>query len=138
MGNKVETKSSWLWIDDDGVVYVQSKPDVHETLAHAVENTRLLMKLGSGARRAMIVDARQLKSQDKAALSYYKGGLNANILLSAAYVIPSRLGTFIGNLIIGKTSPVPAKLFTDLAEAQRWTREQKAQMQAAGASPVSA
>lgn len=145
MADKIETKSSWCWLDESGIANVQSKPEIHETLAHAVENVRHMIKLLGMGNRAMLVDARQLKSQDKAALQYYKSALNADIMSAAAYVIPSRLGSFIGNLFIGKTSTVPARLFTEIEPARKWLLEQiattakaKVNAAAAAAAPKSA
>lgn len=124
MTARIETASSWIWLDEAGIVHVESKPGINETLDHAVENVQCVLRMMGSTKRPLLVDARAMLSQDKGANDYYRGALNGAALLFAAYVIPSKFGSIIGNLLMPKKGQVPARLFSDDQAALKWLHAQ--------------
>lgn len=106
------------------MLHVESKPGNHETLDHAIENVKACLRIAGSTKRAMLVDARALLSQEKAASDYYRGALNGAALLFAAYVIPSKFDAIIGNLLMPRKGQVPARLFSDDTAALQWLHAQ--------------
>lgn len=126
--NRLESGSSWIWIDEAGLLRVQTKPDIHETLDHAIETIKCVMRAIGSQKRGMVVDARVLKSQDAAALAYYRGSQNQTVLLCGAYIIPSKFGSIIGNIFMPKKNQVPVRLFSEEDPAVAWVHEQLASL----------
>lgn len=123
MTGRLETRSAYLWLHADGMLMVQSR-SVHETRDDAMETVRASFQLLGSTRPPMMVDARALLSQDKAAGLYYRNSLTSIVVLCAAYVIPSRIGSVIGNIFMPKKNEVPVRLFNDTEAAMAWLKLQ--------------
>lgn len=133
--SRIETRAAWLWIDERGTARVETKPHVHETLQHAIENVQAFRVLTGSDRRAVLVDARELMSQDKEASEHYRSGFDETHILCAAYVIPSRIGALLGNLFLPKNPVAPMRLFPEIEPALRWLSEQVEARSVDGAVP---
>jgi hypothetical protein len=54
----VTTATTRLWLDDEGILHVETLPLSDETLASAQDNLAALLRLGGGVRRPLLVDMR--------------------------------------------------------------------------------
>ncbi len=121
--NEVQTRTSTYRLDADGIIHAHVAAGADEYLADAQENIRACATLGSGQRRAVLINLNGLKSQDRAARLYYSGPETAQVVSALALVSNSRLSTIIANFFLAITKgSIPTRLFTDETEALIWLK----------------
>jgi hypothetical protein len=91
------------------------------TLADAVENIAATAKLTGGRRLPALIDLRRVRSQSADARAYLAGPDANRVSIAVALLIGTPISRVIGNFYLGVNRPtVPTRLFTELAEAERW------------------
>jgi hypothetical protein len=124
MGDKIQTNTASVWLNDEGIVEAVFRDDVVDTLENAKENVRAGIEAGGGIKRPLLLDISRLRSMTKEARTYYaKGHEREGIELAVGMIVASPLSRVIGNFFLGlNRSDIPARLFTSRAEAFRWLK----------------
>ena len=123
MGSRVELRSQFIWLDDEGILHTQVKPHIEITLEDAREAMEQARLLCGGKRYPVLVDLTHCKAMSREARAYYAGGQAAKTGLAAALLIGSPLARVIGNFFMEINKPVfPARLFTSEAQALAWLK----------------
>ena len=124
MNEVIEFEAGRLWLREDGLVHAVAKPGAEMTLADAREEIAVIGKIGRGKGLPLLVDFKNLQSQDRGARTYFAGEETAKAVTACAILISSPLSRVIGNFYMGLNKPVtPTKLFTSESEAIDWLKE---------------
>ena len=123
MSTEIESRSQWVRLGTDGIVYVRMKPQVEIDRAAAEEAVRAISVVCNGQVRPALVDLSNLKSMTRNARLYFAGPDTAAVQSAAALVVKSPLTKAIGNFFMGLNKPlIPTRLFTSETEAVDWLR----------------
>jgi len=124
MKNKViETTNAKVWLREDGITQAVYEPNSRDTLITAKENIAVNKKLHEGKKKPILIDYRNIKSQDKAARDYFASDEVAEIDSAIAILIDSGFSKVIGNFYMGLNKPkAPTKLFTSEENAIEWLK----------------
>jgi hypothetical protein len=123
MGAPVELRSQFIWLDSDGILHVQVKPQVEIHLEDAREALEQSHLLRAGKLHPVLVDLTHSKGVSREAREYYAGEEAAKSGLAAALLIGSPLARAIGNFFMKFNKPVfPVRLFTSETEALAWLK----------------
>ena len=121
-----ETPTAQIALNDTGIVCVRIRPNAGQSLVDAQENLGFALLERDGVKRPLLVDIRVAQPLDAEVRHYYSGqvlvdGFSALGLLVDA----SPLGRMMGNVYFRVARPgIPARLFTDEAQATSWLRQQ--------------
>ena len=120
----VETRTTKMWLDDEGIIRIVTKPGVtKQTLSDAVENMEMVDKLRQGKKRPLFIDIRAAMSTDAEGRQYYSRAELAGYFSAGAFIIESPLSRVIGSLFLGISKPpFPVMLFASPEEALHWLR----------------
>jgi len=120
----IETQTTKMWISEKGIVRVDYKTGVAETISEAKDNFNALKKLSAGKRFSVLVDIRKVKSQDRKSRQLFAGKKSDKIMIATGLIIGSPLSRVIGNFFLGLNKPQrPVKLFTSENEAIEWLKQ---------------
>jgi len=123
MNEVIEVGAGRLWLREDGIVHVVTKPGAEQTLADARDQIAAIGRIGRGKGLPVLVDFKNLKSQDRGARTYFAGKETAEAVTACAILISSPLSRVIGNFYMGLNKPVaPTKLFTSESDAIEWLK----------------
>ena len=87
----------------------------------AQEHLRILAELAGGKKVGVLVDLRNVASQDRAARAAYAGEESLAFTRRCALLIGSPMARVIGSFFLGINKPLyPTRLFTSLKEAEAW------------------
>jgi hypothetical protein len=118
---EIVTRTAKTRLGAGNIIHATSLPGSVQTLAEAQENMQAVEQLAQGRPCALLVDLRQIRSQDREAREYYTRPENAKALRAVAVLIDSPMSRVIGNFFIGFSKPVvPTRLFRSEAEAIEW------------------
>lgn len=118
----IETRTTKLWLRDDGIVHAVDLGKSQVALVDAQENVAAALKVANGKKRPLFVDIRPVRSVTREARLYYRDETGAHAT-AAAILIGSTTSRVIGNFVIGLDKPaVPARLFTSEAKAIEWLK----------------
>jgi len=114
------TRTCDFWLED-GRVSARFLPGANVEFDDARENLETTARLSSGARLAVLVDLRGLRSQSSEARALLAGPEAARVSRAVALVIGSPLSRVIGNFYLRFNRPeTPTRLFTSEEEARAW------------------
>jgi hypothetical protein len=119
---KVTTRTGVIWMDEElHMLRFVYAPGAECSLADAVENVEVQVKLAGGKVCPILCDITKCKSVSKEARSYY-GQIKAFCAL--ALVGGSPIGNIIGNIFLAVhgSKTVPTKLFMAEANAIQWLK----------------
>ena len=121
----IETRTTKMWLDDDGIIRIVTKPRVtRQTLSDAVENMEAVDKVRLGKKRPIFVDIRDAMSTDAEGRRYYSRTELAENFSAGAFIVDSPLSRVIGSLFMGISKPpFPVKLFDSPEKALEWLRD---------------
>jgi hypothetical protein len=115
----ITTRTSVVEIDQHGIIIATALPDVHTTLADAMENIAAMAEVSQGRPHLLLLDLRQLLSQDREARHAYTNAAAQPRAL--AIVVESAMSRITGNLFVRMKRPIfPSRLFTDMDSAMSW------------------
>jgi hypothetical protein len=115
----ITTRTSTLEIDQDGIIIATILPNVHGTLADATENMAAMEALSQGRPFLLLLDMREMQSQDRDARYAYTNAPTQPHAL--AIIVGSAISRITGNLFVTMKRPVfPSRLFTDMHSAMTW------------------
>lgn len=121
---EVVTRTTKIRYGDDGIIYARALSGSVQTIADARENMQLTNQLVNGRPYAMLVDIREIRSQDRDAREHYVQPTTSPSLRAVAVLIGSPMSKMIGNFLIGFSKPqIPTRLFSSETEAIAWLKE---------------
>lgn len=117
----LESRTSKIWIDDAGILWVLKKPVESELHDDAVENLKIIQELTSSKPHIALVDLSMLKSQHVAVISHYASEAKKINCKAVAFLTSDIQSTYIGvnNLLITE-SKIPSKIFSSEEFAIEW------------------
>lgn len=120
----IETATSKIWKDDNGIIHVIKKPRSVENLSDAQENIKTIMNLTGGKSHPAYVDLTCLRGQQNEAIEYYANMTKDAKCFACAFLIGNMQSTAIGisNIRHGN-SDIRTALFTDKAQAIDWLKK---------------
>lgn len=123
MGHEIETRTMWVRLDDEGVIWVRHKPQVTLELEDARELLAAEARLLPAGKHPILVDLRHVKSMTRECRRFLAGIEPAKIHTAGALVTHTPIGRALGNFFLGINKPrVPLRLFTVENEALGWLR----------------
>jgi hypothetical protein len=120
-----ETPTAQVALSDSGIVCVRIRQDAEQSLADAQENLGQALIARDGVKRPLLVDIRGAKPLDAEVRHYYSGQVLVDGFSALGMLIDaSPLGRMMGNVYLRVARPgIPARLFTDEAEATSWLQQ---------------
>ncbi|MBN4049760.1 hypothetical protein JYT36_00875 [Bacteroidales bacterium AH-315-N07] len=121
----IETRSSKLWLDDDGILRVLKKENCKESLDDAKQNITAIERLCGNNEHVALVDMTNLRDQDRAAIEYYTNTSTSAKCTACAILYKTVLSGSIAlsNIYLGEKE-VQLRIFTIEEEAIRWLKNQ--------------
>jgi len=121
--NMVETKTSQIWLDAEGILWVRLLPRAILTLPEAEKNTAIMQKLADGIKRPVLTDMRQIGGITREARQYSAGEAVQQVNRALAMHVYSPFTRSLGNLWLGINKPAfPSKMFISEEEAIAWLK----------------
>lgn len=120
----VETRTSKVWLDEDGIFRTLSLPDVNVTLEDFKAINRQHRRLCGGKKTPILNDIRGAKTMVSREARIFAASEEAcEITSAAALLVGSPVSRVIGNFFLGiNRPPYPTRLFTSEAEAIKWLK----------------
>ena len=119
----IETSSSRIWLDENGILHTVNRPGCCFDLAAAQENIHAVRNFLNGRKVPVAVDLRGTRSVSREARQYYAKEDGAVETLATALIVDSPVGRIIGNFFIGLHKPKsPVKIFDIETEAVEWLK----------------
>jgi hypothetical protein len=120
--NKViETTTSSIWKDSNGIIHIVKKPRSIEELNDAKENIKAILDLTGGTSHPAYVDLTCLKGQKYDAIEYYAQMTKDAKCFACAFLIGNMQSTAIGISNIRHSDPdIRTALFTEKPQAIEW------------------
>lgn len=117
----IESRSSFLWLDDDGILVFINKPVPVHDLQGALENLEFSKKISLGKPRPLLVDMTATKSMTREAREEYaKAGVDS-IVTAIGLVTRSAMSRIVANFFLSFNQPaVPTRLFNNADAAKKW------------------
>ena len=123
MEKEIITRTSKIWLGEDGIIRWTCLPLKEEVLADAIENVEAASKISKDKKSPLLVDLRNLKSVDRKARAYYAGDEAAKVFRACVLLIDSPISKIIGNIFLNFNKPkYPVKLFTSETDAIEWLK----------------
>jgi hypothetical protein len=121
--DEIVTRTAVTHLEPSGIVRVTTLPGSVQGLADAQENMRAFAQVAGGRARPMLLDIRQLKSQDREARLFYERPENTQMISAVAIIIGSPISRVLGNFVLGfSKASAPTKIFSSENEAVEWLR----------------
>ncbi|MHB8961501.1 MAG: DUF7793 family protein [Candidatus Limnocylindrales bacterium] len=111
-----------MWLRPDGVVQLAWAPRATMALEDAIGATAAMAQLTGGRQSPLLVDARDIGPQDRAARNEF--ARRGDLVSAVALLVGTPLSRMMGNFFLGVSKPMaPTRLFDDEAAALAWLRE---------------
>jgi hypothetical protein len=121
--NELRTRTTVSRLDPDGILHVTYLPGVEETLADAEENFRAGTAAWGEQRRPVLVDAREVKFQNRDVRQYHSRPESMRRVSALALLVESPLSRIIANFFITLNKPATStRVFTSEEEAHAWLK----------------
>ncbi|NTW03029.1 MAG: STAS/SEC14 domain-containing protein [Oscillochloris sp.] len=120
--NEIVTRTAITRMEPGNLVRATTRSNVDQVLVDAQANLDAIAQVTQGQSFTLLVDMRQIKSQDREAREHYIHKMTPG-LRATAILIGSPMSRIIGNLFLGfSRGSVPTKIFTSEDEALAWLR----------------
>lgn len=119
--NTLESRSSHLWLDENGIlIFVHKTVPAHE-LKDALENIELIKQLLQGKPRPILADMSAIKSMTREAREEYAKAGEESLVTAIGMVTRSAMGRIVANFFLTFNKPtVPTRLFNNIETAKKW------------------
>lgn len=118
-----DTRTQYVWMDDQGIVHAEIKAGAQLVREDAEEVIATIAELAGGTPRPVLVDMSKARGMDRGARMYFAGAETARHESAAALIVKSPLTRALGNFFMGLNKPlVPTRLFSEETEALEWLR----------------
>lgn len=125
-----ETKTATL-VFDGSLVRVTYCAEAVVTQADARHHMEVMRELTQGRRVKVLVDARNIRSQDREARAIYASEESRLYTSSCALLVGSPVSRVLGSFFLGFNKPLyPTKMFTSDTEALEWLNSMPAEAHA--------
>lgn len=112
--NAVESRSSYLWLEEDGILIFVNKPVQAHELKDAVENIELIKQSLQGKPRPILADMSEVKSMTREAREEYARAGGYNLATAIGMITRSPMGRIVANFFLTFNKPaVPTRLFSN-------------------------
>ena len=101
----IETRTSKIWLGEDGIVRNIIVPQAEVTLNDAKEYIDIQLKITRNKRSPTFIDLRKIKSADRKARNHYSSNESKAINSAIGMLIDSSISRVIGYLFIGINNP---------------------------------
>ena len=119
--NAVESRSSRMWLDEEGIVIAVNKPTPMHELTDALENIDIIKQLSLGKPRPLLVDMTEMKSMAREAREEYASAGANHVVTAIGMVTRSAMGRIVANFFLSFNKPgVPTRLFNNAEAAKKW------------------
>ena len=119
----IETRTSKVWLGDDGIIRVIKKEGSQEHVDDAKETVQAIRSITHEKKVPALVDIRNIKSQDEDALEYYAGWTSPMSESAVALLINSNVGEASTTEFLGFQRPVlPTRVFELEEDALDWLK----------------
>jgi len=116
----IETKTATMWIDEDGILYSNSKKVPQQTLEETKESVEEFKRIFGDKKFCMIIDASNSEPTTKEVRQYAAEELT-KMIKAAAIIADSAFGKMLVNLFFNLKPPsYPTKMFSNEIEAKEW------------------
>jgi hypothetical protein len=123
-GNYCRTLYFKGWIEDGIAYFIYTTPVLTIEIAEQAVSSRL--QLFSGATYPIFTDVRAIRYIDTKTRNYLAGAESIKLVSAGALLVGSQFQRVTGNLFVQINKPsIPAKLFTNNAEALLWLEQFK-------------
>ncbi len=123
VSEKILTRTSELWVREDGITQVVDLPNFIKTVEDAKETMAATAQLNLGKPVPVLVDIRAGLGADRETRAYYASKEILATTRALALLVESRLTRLMANLFISINRPaVPTRLFTSEDEAVAWLK----------------
>ena len=123
----LDLPASYAW-KKDRFIFVYPKPSNVFTRVLAIQQTVIVSEkfFEKGKDYAVICDVRNANQIDKETRDYYSSPEAAKDLFAFVFIVDSIFSQVIANFFINmKTTPIPVRMFNDVAKAENWLNELK-------------
>jgi hypothetical protein len=119
--NTIESGSSHLWLDEDGILIFVHKPIPAHELEDAIANIELIKDALDGKPRPVLADMTAVKSMTREAREEYaKAGVDS-MVTAVGMITRSSMGRIVANFFLTFNKPaVPTRLFNNVDTAKKW------------------
>lgn len=123
LNHTIQTRTSEVRLDENGIIYANLFPGADLTLTDAVESINATCALAAGIKHPVLVNFGQIKSLSREDRVYFAGKETAKFTLALAIVTNTHVGRVIGNFMIGlNKTPYPTRIFNSVDEAVSWLK----------------
>lgn len=121
--DKLDLRTYWTWMGNDGIARTIVKPDAEIELDDAIANSTAVNSLYQGTKFPLLVDSRGVKSMSRDARKYLSVNNRSTHITSFAVLVSSPLSKIIvGFFFRLQKTGVPARAFTHEEDALNWLR----------------
>lgn len=126
MRSAVETRTAHIGLTPEGILITRIQPGIRQSLEDAQENLRVLLEVGAGVRRPLLVDIRRSELLSAEARHFYTGRRMTDGFVALALLIEATpVGRTMGNIFLRIARPgISMRLFTGEDHAVAWLRQQ--------------
>jgi hypothetical protein len=118
----VTTRAVRAWLDEEGILHVETLPAIEHKKADAEELLARLWEIADRRRRPLLVDLTRCRGIDREARLCYAGA-RTGAVSAVALIVGSPLTRAIGHFFIGINKPPrPTRIFSSEPEAIPWLR----------------
>lgn len=121
----IETRTAFISLREDGIVFNDCKKDSEHTLADAKENLEAIRKVARITPCPLLVNIKDVKSQSAESRNYYSSDESSKLCRCVALLTGSIISKVIGNFFIGlnKSKIIEVRLFETEDTAVKWLLE---------------
>jgi len=122
--NPVVTRTVTISSEADGIVRVEVRPEVDQTVADARENMELARRFVASGRAPFLIDVRQSRPIPREVRAVY--AMDHGFVLAQAMLVDSVFTRIAANVFMRVARPLHCvRLFDDEREALEWLRERR-------------
>ena len=122
--NVIETTNCFIYLGDDGIMRLITKPMTHSVLETSMEEVEAMMSLANGKRVPLFSDIRNMLSVSPETRTYTNSPEVVKCFTAVGMMVGNVFSRVIGSFIVGINKPsYPVKLFTDEEKALNWLKQ---------------
>src|ERR1041385_4904076 len=123
----IDWQTSWMWFDEDGVLYSQPKEGAIEpelTREETAEQMKKFKEMTGGKRVCMILETNSSSKAPKKEDRDFIAEQLSEVTQAMGVITTSPLSRMSANLFFGlKPPPYPVKFFSNETEAKAWIKQ---------------
>ncbi|MBS1638214.1 MAG: hypothetical protein JST26_20035 [Bacteroidetes bacterium] len=122
-----ETRTSYISVIEDCIIYIKVRPDMHVEVKDAEENDEMIKRLNPDGKKVVLLHTQGIFTTGPDVLKRGASEEASGLYKALAILIDKHSPGLIGKYFIKVNKPKqPTQLFTKMEEALAWCREQYA------------